>query len=229
MVSGIGDFKFLGFNIKNIISVLSILIFSFKSGAAVGATAGVIIGLVLSLSSSVAPLLIGCYALCGLLSGVFKTLGKVGTSLGFLLGSIVLTIYLSTSMEALILMKEILLGIVIFLLIPKKLISKIPEITGAGSAFGNNSEIALNLRIREIIVDKLNRFSKTFTEVAKTFNELSPAKVVINNHDISSMLDRVADRICKNCSLCLHCWDKNFYTTYQVMFKIIESWIVKGL
>jgi len=228
MVSGIGDFKFLGFNIKNIISVLSILIFSFKSGAAVGATAGVIIGLVLSLSSSVAPLLIGCYALCGLLSGVFKTLGKVGTSLGFLLGSIVLTIYLSTSMEALILMKEILLGIVIFLLIPKKLISKIPEITGAGSAFGNNSEIALNLRIREIIVDKLNRFSKTFTEVAKTFNELSPAKVVINNHDISSMLDRVADRICKNCSLCLHCWDKNFYTTYQVMFKIIEKLDSKG-
>lgn len=227
-VSGIGDFKFLDFSIKNVVSVLSILIFSFKIGAAVGTTAGVIVGLVLSLSSSVAPLLIGCYALCGLLSGVFKTLGKVGTSLGFLLGSFVLTIYLSSSMDALILMKEIILGIVIFMLIPKKLISKIPEITGEGSALANSNEIALNLRIREVIVDKLNKFSKTFTEVAKTYNELSPAKVVINNQDISSILDRVADRICKDCSLCLHCWDKNFYTTYQVMFKIIEKLDSKG-
>ena len=230
MISGVGDVKFLGFGLKNVISVLSILLLSFKSGANVGATAGVIIGLVLSLSSSGAPLLIGCYALCGLISGVFKTLGKIGTSLGFLLGNIVLMMYLSsfTSIETLILIKELVLAIAIFMFIPKKIISKIPEITGVGSAFRGNNEIALNLRVREIIVDKLNKFSKTFKEVARTFNELSPTKVVINNQDISSMLDRVADRICRECSLCLHCWDKNFYTTYQVMFKIIEKLDSKG-
>ena len=42
------------------------------------------------------------------------------------------------------------------------------------------------------------------------------------------MFDRVADRVCKDCSLCLHCWDRNFYNTYQVMFKIVERLDTKG-
>jgi len=228
VISGIGDVKVLGFSIKNVISVLIILIFSYRWGTAAGTTVGVVTSLVLSISSSIAPLLIGCYALCGLLSGVFKTLGKIGTSLGFLLGKIVLTIYLSSSIESLILMKEVVLSIAIFMFIPRKLILKIPEVSRTDSAVGNNGEIALNIRTKEVVVDKLNKFSRTFMEVARTFNELSPAKVVVNNQDVTSMLDRVADRVCKDCSLCLHCWDKNFYSTYQVMFKIVEKLDNKG-
>ena len=47
--------------------------------------------------------------------------------------------------------------------------------------------------------------------------------MVTTNQDISSLFDRVADNVCKDCSLCLHCGDRNFYNTYQVMFKVVES------
>ncbi len=46
--------------------------------------------------------------------------------------------------------------------------------------------------------------------------------------DINILFDRVADRICSDCSLCMHCWERNFYDTYQVMFKIVENLEVKG-
>ena len=227
IISSLGDIKFISFSIKNVISILAVLIFSFRCGVAAGASVGVTAGLILSMSSTVAPLLIGCYAFCGLLSGVFKTLGKIGTSLGFLLGNIILTIYLNGSMEALILMKELILAILIFMLIPQKLIIKIPEALGVNTN-SSKGEAIFNLRAKEVIISKLNKFSNTFMEVSKTFNEISPAKAIINNQDVSSMLDRVADRICKDCSLCLHCWDKNFYSTYQVMFKIVEKLDNKG-
>ena len=35
-------------------------------------------------------------------------------------------------------------------------------------------------------------------EVAKTFSEVSTTKTIIHKHDISSMFDRIVDRVCKD-------------------------------
>jgi len=72
-------------------------------------------------------------------------------------------------------------------------------------------------------VERLNNFARAFEELSKTFSEISQTKIVAGKQDISSLFDRVADKVCKDCSLCLHCWDRNFYNTYQVMFKIVEN------
>lgn len=227
VISGFSNMGFLGFGVKNVICIVIIFIFGFRYGATIGATIGVAAGLTLSMSTGVAPLLIGCYAFCGLLSGVFKGLGKIGVSLGFVLGFIILSIYLDGSMEGLIVMKELILAIILFMAIPQKYLIKIPEVFGISNN-RNKGELAFNLRTKEVVIDRLNRFSKTFMEVSKTFNEISPSKTMVNSQDVSSILDRVADRVCKDCSLCGHCWDKNFYSTYQVMFKIVEKLDDKG-
>jgi len=77
-------------------------------------------------------------------------------------------------------------------------------------------------------VERLNNFARAFEELSKTFSEISQTKIVAGKQDISSLFDRVADKVCKDCSLCLHCWDRNFYNTYQVMFKIVENLEKKG-
>lgn len=226
-LSGLGEIKILGFGVKNILSILTILIFGYKFGSGVGAAAGVIVGLMVSMSSTAVPLIIGSYAFCGLLSGVFKNLGKLGTGLGFVMGNAVITLYLSGSTQALVYLKEIVLAIVIFILIPQKLID------GLSNAFSSNININLDkksygLRIKEITVEKLNKFSIAFKELSKTFSEISQTRITTDKKDISSMFDRVADKVCKDCSLCLYCWDRNFYNTYQVMFKIVERLEEKG-
>lgn len=226
-LSGLTNIQILGFGIKNILCILVILIFSYKCGPGVGSAAGVTIGLLVSMYSTSTPLLIGSYAFCGLLAGVFKSLGKVGSSLGFVMGNAVLTLYLNGSTDVLIYLKEIIAAVVIVMIIPEKLIELI-----AGS-FNRNVDTCVDKRsyssrIKEITVDKLNKFSNAFKELSKTFSEISETKIVTDKQDISILFDRVADRVCKDCSLCLHCWDRNFYNTYQVMFKIIEKLDSKG-
>lgn len=226
-LSGLTDIQFFGFTLKNVLCILVILLFSYKFGPGVGAAVGVTIGLIVSMSTSITPMVIGTYAFCGLLSGVFRNLGKVGAGLGFVMGNAVLTLYMNGSTEVLIYLKEIVLAVGVFLFIPQKIIDMI-----AGT-FSRNIDNCVDkrsysLRIKEITVDKLQKFSKAFRELSKTFNEISETHIVTDKQDISVMFDRVADKVCKDCSLCLHCWDRNFYNTYQVLFKIVEKLDTKG-
>lgn len=226
-VSGLGQLQLFGFSVKNVICILVILLFSYRCGAGVGSASGVTIGLIASMSSSLTPMVIASYSFCGLLAGVLRNLGKLGSSLGFVLGNAILTLYLNGSTAVLIYLKEIIAAVVLFLVIPRQFVEYAtawlrisPEITGDKKSYST--------RIREITVGKLNKFSHAFRELAKTFSEISETKVVTDKQDISILFDRVADKVCKDCSLCLHCWDRNFYNTYQVMFKIIERLESKG-
>jgi stage II sporulation protein E len=226
-VSGLGPLQFFGFSIKNIICILVILLFSYRCGAGVGSATGVTVGLIVSMSSTMTPMVIASYAFCGLLAGVLRNLGKLGSSLGFVMGNAILTLYLNGSTAVLIYLKEIIAAILLFLILPR------PFVEFIAAKFQMNTESqgdkrSYSMRIREITVGKLNKFSHAFRELAKTFAEISETRVVTDKQDISALFDRVADKVCKDCSLCLHCWDRNFYNTYQVMFKIIERMENKG-
>jgi len=226
-LSGLEGIKIAGFSIKNILSILVIIALAYRCGPGVGSAIGVTVGLIVSVSSTVTPLIISSFALCGLLAGVFKDLGKMGSSLGFVMGNSVLTLYLNNSMEVLIHLKEIIIAILLFMIIPKKAIETAAGVLSKGASDFVDKR-SYSLRIKELTVDKLNKFSHAFKELSKTFSEISQTSVVTDKQDISSMFDRVADKVCKDCSLCLHCWDRNFYNTYQVMFKIVEKLDLKG-
>lgn len=225
-LSGLGEMQLFGFGIRNILRIIVILISGYLHGAGVGAAAGVTIGLLTSITSDATPLLIGSFAFCGLLSGVFKNLGRIGASLGFVMGNAVLTLYLNGSTEVLLYLKEIITAIVLFLLIPHRLLDSFALITDKNTKIADKK--SYSLRIKEITVEKLNKFSRTFEELSRTFSEISQTNAVADKQDISSMFDRVADKVCKDCSLCLYCWDRNFYSTYQVLFRIIERLDTKG-
>ncbi|TYQ14589.1 UNVERIFIED_CONTAM: stage II sporulation protein E [Acetivibrio alkalicellulosi] len=227
-LSGVSDISLAGFTLTNILGILAILLFSYKAGPGVGAAVGVIVGLVINMSNpATTPVIIGSYAFCGLLTGVFKNLGKIGAGIGFVAGNALLTLYINGSTEVLIHIKDILIGATIFMIIPKRFID---------DSFGFLEKNAKRIddkisyidRIKELTIEKLNSFARAFGEISKSFNEISEARMVTDKQDISSLFDRVAQKVCKNCSLCMHCWDRNFYNTYQVMFKIVEALEKKG-
>jgi stage II sporulation protein E len=226
-VTGIGNLLVIGLSLRNILCIVIIFIFSYRYGAGVGAAIGIIAGFMASFNTVVDPMVVSSFAFCGLLAGIFRSLGKPGAALGFVVGNAVFTFYLNGSVEVLIHISEILVAAGIFLIIPKKVIDLLSE------GFNKKGELyydkkGYSLRVKEIAVEKLNKFSVAFRELSKTFSELSQTAVVTDKKDISAMLDRVAERACKDCSLKAHCWDRNFYSTYQVLFKIIECLEAKG-
>lgn len=226
-LAGIGNVQIAGINLINVMGILAILLFSMSAGPGVGAAVGVIVGLVVNMTNPGAPMVIASYAFCGLLCGVFKSLGKVGSCLGFIAANALLTLYLNGSTEVLIYIKDILAAVLIVMLIPKKIMENaLGYFTVA--AVGTRDKSGYSTRIKELTIDRLNKFSKAFGELSKTFSEISETSTATSKQDITSLFDRVADKVCKDCSLCMHCWDRNFYNTYQVMFKIVEKLDDKG-
>lgn len=226
-VGGLGTWSIFGISPKNILCIIIILIFSYRTGAGNGAAIGVIVGTVISISTSSSPIIIASYAFCGLLSGILRNMGKIGCCLGVLMGNALLTFYTNGSSEVLIYLYEIIISIFIFMLIPEKAMDAIVNKFDKGLSARNDKK-GYNTRIKDLTVKKLNKFSDAFGEMAKTFDEISETKTITENHDITAIFDRVADRVCKDCSLCTHCWEQNFCNTYQIMFKIVEKLDNKG-
>ncbi len=228
LISGLGNIYIAGTSVMNILCIFVILSLGHKFGAGVGSALGVAMGLIISLTAAKNPEIIASYAFCGLLAGVFKNLGKTGSILGFVLGNAILTFHINGSTEVLIHIKEILPAVIIFLLIPARLLGIVSGICEKASVklVGDKKNYAK--KIREMTVDKLKKFSNAFICLAKTYDEIAEAKPVSNKQDVSILLDRVADKVCKNCSLCRHCWDRNFYSTYQSFFSIVEILEMKG-
>lgn len=226
-VGGLGGWTIFGVSPKNVLCMVIILIFSYKTGAGNGAAIGVIVGTLISISSNSSPVIIASYAFCGLLSGILKKLGKLGCCLGVLMGNAILTFYTNGSTEVLVYMYEIVISILVFMLIPGKVmdlvVSKFEKTLSA-----KDEKKGYSTRIKDITVERLNKFSYAFSEMAKTFDEISETRTITEKHDITAIFDRVADKVCKDCSLCTYCWEQNFCNTYQVMFKIVEKLDTKG-
>jgi stage II sporulation protein E len=227
VLSGTGTLQIYGFSIRNMLCVTLLLIFSFKCGAGVGAAAGVAIGLITSITKESTPAMTGAYALCGMLAGILGNIGRIGSALGFVMGNMILAAYLNGSAESMLYLREILGAVVLFFFIPNKLINLLTGPFKKDLSLMTDKR-GYSSRIRDITVDKLEKFSKAFSELSKTFGEISETKMPAERQDINVLFDRVADRICSDCSLCMHCWERNFYDTYQVMFKIVESLEAKG-
>ncbi len=226
-IGGLGTWALLGISLRNILCILVILVFSYRTGAGNGAAIGVIVGTVISISSNSSPVIVSSYAFCGLLSGILRKMGKVGSCLGVLMGNAVLTFYTNGSTEVLIYLYEIIVAIILFMLIPNKVTDIVVNKFNKALADRGDKK-GYSMRIKELTVEKLNKFSKAFGEMAKTFDEISETRSITEKHDITAIFDRVADRVCKDCSLCSHCWEQNFCNTYQILFKIVEKLDCKG-
>ncbi len=227
VLAGIGELQVFGFSLRNILCVLLLLFFSNKSGAGVGAASGAVVGLIISVSSGFTPSVAGTYSLCGMLAGILGNIGRIGTALGFVLGNMLLVVYFNGTVESMLLLKEIVIAAIAFLFLPERFINMLTGPFTRDSAILEDKR-GYSRRIREITVERLAKFSKAFMDLSKTFGEIAETKVPAESQDINILFDRVADRICTSCSLCMHCWERNFYDTYQVMFHIVEKLEMKG-
>ena len=165
----LGDTAVFGYSVKNILSILLVLILGWKNGILVGATSGITIGVVLGIIGNSEPIMIASYAISGMIAGIFNKFGKIGVILGFIIGNVLLTYVANGNTVPVILIQEILIASLGLLAIPKgvqinieDLVSKtkmLPEKTG--KTLGENKET----------VYKLTSMSQTISDMAKSYQE----------------------------------------------------------
>ena len=164
-----GDVSILGFGIKNVLSILLVMILGWKNGILVGATSGVTIGITLGVITGSEPIMIAAYAISGMMAGILNRFGKVGVVVGFGLGNILLAYVSNGYTVELIYFKEILAASIGLLLIPKNLNIDLEEFIGNSKFLPIVPERALN-KSKEM-AENLNNVSEAIQKMATTYKK----------------------------------------------------------
>jgi len=173
-ISALGDVNIYGISICNVLCIFIIMVMGWKNGMLVGATLGVTVGVTIGLIFNDEPILIAAYAFSGLLAGILCKFGKIGVIIGFILGNIILTYVSNGNVSAIIHLREIFIASIGLILIPKKLEIKLNDIMGDRQLFQYNKERLLE-ESKDTIY-KLNSFSHTLNEIARTYDNEEEGK-----------------------------------------------------
>ena len=168
-VAALGDFSILGLSIRNIISILIVLVLGWRNGILVGTTAGVTIGITLGIIAQNEPLIVAVYAISGMFAGILNKLGKIGVIIGFIIGNGIL-IYVSkgTTID-LVVFKEVLIASLGLLAIPKWAGIDIEGLVPEETFFPefNNRRLTQSKET----INQLNVVSETIKDMAETYND----------------------------------------------------------
>ncbi len=168
-VAALGDFSILGLSIRNIISILIVLVLGWRNGILVGTTAGVTIGITLGIIAQNEPLIVAVYAISGMFAGILNKFGKIGVIIGFIIGNGIL-IYVSkgTTID-LVVFKEVLIASLGLLAIPKWAGIDIEGLVPEETFFPefNNRRLTQSKET----INQLNVVSETIKDMAETYND----------------------------------------------------------
>lgn len=217
VLAGVKDIIILGVGIKNLISVIIILYLSYSYGAFIGGTTGIILGMVGYISQPEMPFIIGILGISGLLAGIFKDIGKSGSALGFILGNGIISFYVNGLGTSFLGVKEIAVGIILFLISANKVNEKFSE----GFVLDLDTKKDYNQKRDDIIIKKLNRMTELFNSLSTTFKESAAERDFHSTSEVYSMVDSIANGICTNCPKYQECWEENYYSTYQNFFNLV--------
>lgn len=181
-VCALGDFTIFGFSLKNILSILIVLVLGWKNGMLIGATSGIMIGVTLGIISSQDPVLVASYAISGMLAGLFNRLGKIGVVIGFVLGNIALTYVANGNTVPTILIQEILIAFLGLLAIPKRVKIDISDFYSKEKLLPETTATGKRLMQNEDTIFKLNTMSQTINDIAKSYGEA--ASTVVSEEEL---------------------------------------------
>ena len=190
-VGAFGDLNIFGFGIRNVLSILIVMILGWKNGILVGTTSGVTIGVTLGVISGSEPIMIAAYAISGMIAGVLNRFGKIGVVVGFALGNVVLAYVSNGYTVELIHFKEILIASIGLLAVPKTLHIDLEEFIGDKKLLPIVPGRALN-KSREM-AESLNNVSEAIQEMATTYRTVEQTTFEENTYRTENKLIFIAE------------------------------------
>ena len=179
-VAAFKDLSIFGYSIRNILSVLIVLILGWQNGVLVGATSGVTIGVVIAIIQRGDPIQIAAFAISGMIAGLLNKVGKIGVIIGFLLGNIILSYAANGNTHSVIMVQEILIAAIGLLAVPKNIKINIEDFVSDIKYLPKAPDNRLEQK--EDMVYKLNNVSDAISEMANTYKEA--AATVLEENEV---------------------------------------------
>ena len=168
-VNCLGKLSVFGYSIRNILSILIVLVMGWKNGMLVGATTGITIGTVLGILNGQDTTMLACYAISGLIAGLLNKLGKIGVVIGFIIGNIILSYVANGNTIEIIKFQEILIAALGLLAIPKSYKLDISSIENDEKLLPETT--TRTLEENQDTIHKLSKMSDTISQMAKEYED----------------------------------------------------------
>lgn len=222
LILSLCNIQFFYLNIGKILSVILVLSMSYKLGMVGGAITGIILAISMTLYSPDLVIMSGTLIVAGFISGIFNQFGKLLIVSVFIIINAVSFVLLQSEMMILANILDMLFGVAVFMFIPDRIYDRCIISTGAKNT-------GVSIQAKNDISSKLDFASKAIADLQNSVETVSK-KIDSNRSDnLNSVIYRVTDNICKNCSLNMICWDKHYNDTMEAITKAISVLTEKGI
>ncbi|MGE5398488.1 MAG: stage II sporulation protein E, partial [Chitinophagales bacterium] len=222
LIIGLSDINLFGLSLTGIACRLGILMAAILWGTGAGTIVGVASGILPSLNSISMPRMVLIYAVSGLLAGLFRGFGRLGSVVGFILGSVLLSVFMTSSHQALLGLWESGIAIGLFFLIPERI--KEMVLTESKEPGSN-----MDTHVKEMTAERMNQLAKVFEEISMTFaGGEQPAESPAEPNAVGKVFQNITEGFCQKCGSYETCWEREFYKTYREFFNLFSIAELKG-
>lgn len=206
-----------GTEVVKLLSAYAVMLISQNTALAAAGTGSLATGLICGVNTRNISSLMGLYGFCAIGSNMLKGFGKYGVMLGFLASSAIVMLCEGTSLSLPINASEIIGAVFMFMITPPSVHARVGDFFAKGTqSAGENA----GKRIKDCLVDKLNRCGAAFSALSESFGEMSKKR--LNVEDVTVIFDDTAERVCKSCGMSAHCWQRSFNDTYRDMYTMLS-------
>lgn len=209
-------------SLGRVLAAAAVLIAGWKGGVGVGAAAGVTAGLAMDLALPGAYACTAVYALAGLVSGIFAHQGRLLCALAYCLAAGAALIWNGgTQLQPLAF--ESVAGVVIFLILPERLLRRFAGLFCAESLpEGVGEEAAFRSAAR-----RLKRTAEAYRAVTGDLaGAVSAARP--NDGDTQRIFDRAAEQVCVRCRQRERCWQQEYQSTRAALADALGPMMDRG-
>lgn len=225
LLISVGDVTILGTVAPaRVLAFAFVLAGSYLGGSATGAALGVAFGVTMDASIGSGAFLTCVYGLAALLSGAFRTAGKPFFVLSGLLSAGAASLLGIDHPLFAPTLYEGMLAAMIFWLIPQPVWQYVRDTL---------------LPARNDTLDTVSRMRRSAgryaTEASEAFYEMYLAMMngaqtgrAAANEDVHAIFDCAADKICRKCSICNKCWQRDYVSTLSALGDVSIPMLKRG-
>ena len=209
-------------SIGRTLAILCVLTASYINGITAGSLTGITAGFAMDMSITGTPFLSAIYGMSGVIGGMFAKTGRFVCALAYVITNGVLIMWSGDSALGTSTLFETFLASLVFMLLSHRVMD---DLRGLINAPPEPQPKADNTpQLRNFTKQKLDNLSTAFSSLHKMLGQ--PGK--FNDENVKSVFDRTAQRVCKNCAMCHHCWKQDYQTTLNSLNDASAAILTRG-
>ncbi len=206
-----------------VIAAVATMTGAWKGGATMGAVVGISTGMAVDLSLGLGGQYAMAFAFSGLLAGVFQKQGKLFAVMTYVLANAVTVLWRWEHGPELSVLYEVFAASVLFMVLPDSLVRRVWNIF----CREHSSAMGLDGVVREYGREQLKETANAFRELYDGLRT-SFRRVVPNDNDGSAVFHRAANKVCVNCALRDHCWQREYPSTMNALNDGLPDMLKRG-